>query len=427
MGGFPSGFDVGADGVDVGGGSDKLPSASSAAAPAVSSPFAVAAAASPSSVFSNTFQAPPPTAVGPESEVSMGNNNAVWGTAADEPRTESGQQRPLPAHEAVASAPATPASEDDDFGEFAGCQEEPQLHPTPPTDQSQDDDFGEFSGAPDDAPATVIASPASLAAERGASPVTTNAPRTAELSASGAAAAGGDAWMMGGGGGGSMGSTVDSGKGAGGGIGGGNLDNLIKANVQEAGAGPVHLSDMMTTPPLAEKAHNPIMVDRASSSRTKLSVFDEMADLDLAVGQEDWNDFADETTAPPRSPTPSPPPSPPPPPPTTAEEVVKAAGVEEPAIDDAIRNSDADIRGEPRPLDQDPGVGTGAGGSSSPAALAEDGQKQQQPQAWPGFEQQGMPPVSSEGAVAASAHASITDGAAPAAAAEGAQGQDDEW
>ncbi|CBN75339.1 hypothetical protein Esi_0078_0082 [Ectocarpus siliculosus] len=39
-----------------------------------------------------------------------------------------------------------------------------------------------------------------------------------------------------------------------------------------------------------------------------------------------------------------------------------------------------------------------------------------------------MPPVSSEGAVAASAHASIADGAAPAAAAaEGAQGQDDEW
>ncbi|CAM9767888.1 unnamed protein product [Ectocarpus sp. 13 AM-2016] len=441
MGGFQSGFDVGADGVVVGGGSDKLPSASSAAAPAVSSPFAVAATASPSSVFSNTFQAPPPTAVGPGSEVSMGNNNAVWGTAADEPRAESGQQRPLPAHEAVASAPATPASEDDDFGEFAGCQEEPQQHPTPPTDQSQDDDFGEFSGAPGDAPATAVASPASLAVERGASLGTTNAPRTAEPSASGAAAAGGDAWMMGGGGsggGGSVGSTVDSGKGAGGGIRGGNLDNLIKTNVQEAGAGPVHLSDMMTTPPLAEKAHNPIMVDRASSSRTKLSVFDEMADLDLAVGQEDWNDFADETTAPPRSPTPSPPPPPPPPPPTTAEEVVKAAGVEEPTIDDAVSNSDADIRGETRPLDQDPGVGSGAGGSSSPAALAEDGQKQQQqqqqqqhqqqqPQAWPGFEQQGMPSVSSEGAVAASAHASIADGAAPAAAAEGTQGQDDEW
>ncbi|CAN0334292.1 unnamed protein product [Ectocarpus sp. 12 AP-2014] len=428
MGGFPSGFDVGADGVGGGGGSDKLPSASSAAAPAVSSPFAVAAAASPSSVFSNAFQAPPPTAVGPESEVGMGNNNAVWGIAADEPRTESGQQRPLPAHEAVASAPATPASEDDDFGEFTGCQEKPQQHPTPPTDQSQDDDFGEFSGAPDDAPATAVASPASLAAERGASPVATNALRTAEPSASGAAAAGGGTWMMGGGGGGSVGSTVDSGKGAGGGI-GGHLDDLINTNVQDAGAGPVHLSDMqMTTPPLAEKAHNPIMVDRPSSSRTKLSVFDEMADLDLAVGQEDWNDFADETTAPPRSPTPSQPPSPPPPP-TTAEEVVKAAGVEEPAIDDAISNSDADIRGEPRPLDQDPGVGSGAGGSSSPAALAEDGQKQQQqqPQAWPGFEQQGMPPVSSEGAVAASAHASIADSAAPAAAAEGAQGQDDEW
>ncbi|CAB1113045.1 unnamed protein product [Ectocarpus sp. CCAP 1310/34] len=436
MGGFPSGFGVGADGIVGGGGSDRLPSASSAAAPAVLSPFAVAAVASPSSVFSNTFQAPPPTAVGPGSEVSMGTINAVWGTAADEPRTESGQQRPLPAHEAVASAPATSASEDDDFGEFAGCQEEPQ-HPTPPTDQSQDDDFGEFSGAPGDAPATAVASPGFLAAERGASPVATNAPRTAEPFASGAAAAGGDAWMMGGGRGGrggSVGSTVDSVKGAGGGIGGGNLDDLIKTNVQEAGAGPVHLSDMMTTPPLAEKAHNPVMVDRASSSRTKLSVFDEMADLDLAVGQEDWNDFADETTAPPRSPTPSPPPSPPPPP-TATEEVVKAAVVEEPAIDDAICNSDADIRGEPRPLDQDPGVGSGAGGSSSPAALAEDEQKQQQqqqqqqqqPHAWPGLEQQGMPLFSSEGAVAASAHASIADGAAPAAAAEGAQGQDDEW
>lgn len=31
-----------------------------------------------------------------------------------------------------------------------------------------------------------------------------------------------------------------------------------------------------------------------------------MADLDLAAGQEDWNDFADETTAPPRSSTPPP-------------------------------------------------------------------------------------------------------------------------
>ncbi|CAM9283808.1 unnamed protein product [Ectocarpus sp. 4 AP-2014] len=427
MGGFPSGFGVGADGVVGGGGNEKLPSVSSAAAPAVSSPSAVAATASPSSVFSNTFQAPPPTAVGPGSEVSMGNNNAVCGTAADEPRTESGQQRPLPAHEAVASAPATPASEDDDFGEFAGCLEEPQQHPTPPTDQSQDDDFGEFSGAPGDAPATAVASPASLATERAASPVATNALRTAEPSASGAAAAGGDAWMMGGGGGGGGGSvwsTVDSGKGAGGGIGGGNLDDLIKTNVQEAGAGPVHLSDMqMTTPPLAEKAHNPVMVDRASSSRTKLSVFDEMADLDLAVGQEDWNDFADETTAPPRSPTPSPPP-----PPTIAEEVVKAAGVMEPAIDDAISHSDADIRGEPRPLDQDPGVGSRAGGSSSPAALAEDEQKQQQrQQQQQQQQQQGMPPVSPEGAIATSAHASITDVTAPAAAAAAAQGQDDEW
>ncbi|CAN0551358.1 unnamed protein product, partial [Ectocarpus sp. 8 AP-2014] len=107
------------------------------------SPFAVAATASPSSVFSNIFQTPPPTAVGPGSEVSMGNNsNAVWGTAGDEPRKESAQQRSLPSHEAVASAPTTPDSEDVDFGEFAGCQEEPQQHPTPPpTDQSQDDDF----------------------------------------------------------------------------------------------------------------------------------------------------------------------------------------------------------------------------------------------------------------------------------------------
>ncbi|CAM9135099.1 unnamed protein product [Ectocarpus sp. 6 AP-2014] len=432
MGGFPSGVGVGAD--VGGGGSDKMPPASSAAAPAVLSPFAVAATASPPSVFSNTFQAPPPTAVGPGSEVSMGNNNnAVWGTAGDEPKTESAQQRSLPSHEAVASAPTTPDGEDDDFGEFAGCQEEPQQQPTPPpTDQSQDDDFGEFSGAPGgDAPATAVASPASLAAERGASPVATNAPRTAEPSASGAAAAGGDAWMMGGGGGGSVGSTVDSGKGAGGEAGGGNLDDLIKTNVQEASAGPLHLSDMTPTPPLAEKAHNPVMVDRASSSRTKLSVFDEMADLDLAVGQEDWNDFADETTAPPRSPTPSPPPSPPPPPPTTAEEAVKAADVDEPAIDDAISDSNADIRGEPRPLDQDPEVGSGAGGSSSPAAMVEDEQQQQQQQqqAWPGLEQQGMPPVSLEGSVAASAHASIADGAAPAAAAaaEGAQAQDDEW
>lgn len=252
MGGFPSGVGVGADGGGGGGGGEKFPSASSAAAPAVSSPFAVAATASPSSVFSSTFQAPPPTAVGPGSEVSMGNNNAVWGTAADEPITESAQQRSLPAREAVALAPATPASEDDDFGEFAGCEEEPQQHPTPPTDQSQDDDFGEFSGAPGDAPATAVASPASLAAERSASPVATNAPRTAEPSASGAAAAGGDAWMMGdggGGGGGWVGSPVGDGKGAWGGAGGGNLDDLIKTNVQAASAGPVHLSDMVSEEP----------------------------------------------------------------------------------------------------------------------------------------------------------------------------------
>ncbi|CAM9819354.1 unnamed protein product [Ectocarpus fasciculatus] len=447
MGGFPSsGVGVGAHGGvggDGGGGGDSLPSAS-AAAPAVSSPLTAAATASPSSMFNSTFQAPPTaTAVGTGNEVRMG-NNAAWGTAAaaaDEPRTESAaQQRPLPTHGVVApSAPTTPGGEDDDFGEFAGCQEEPQQHPTPPTDQSHDDDdFGEFSGAPgDDAPATAVASPASLAAERGASPGAIEAPRPLEPSASGAAAAaaaaaGGDAWMMGnGGGGGWVGSPVDNGKDAGGGTGGGgSLDDLIKTNVQAASAGPEHLSDMVTTPPLAEKAHNPVMVDRASSSRTKLSVFDEMADLDLAVGQEDWNDFADETTAPPRSPTPSPPPSPPPP--TTAEEVVTAGGAEVLAVDDTISNNEPDIRGEPRPLDQDPGFGGGAGGSSSPPAMAEDKQQQQQrqPQAWPGLEQQGLPPVSSEGAVAASAHASIADvapAAAAAAAAEGAQGQDDEW
>lgn len=48
----------------------------------------------------------------------------------------------------------------------------------------------------------------------------------------------------------------------------------------------------------------------AGGGSSKLSVFDAMADLDLAVGQEEWNDFADETTAPPRSSTPPPRPLP---------------------------------------------------------------------------------------------------------------------
>lgn len=245
MGGFPSGGGVGGADGGGGGGGDKSPSVS-AAATAISSPLSVAATASPSSVFGITVQATP-TAVGTGNGVRMG-NNAVWGTTADEPRTESAQQRTLPTHQVVASAPTTPASEDDDFGEFAGCQEEPQQHPTPPTDQSQDDDFGEFSGAPGDAPSTAVASPAPLAAERGASPLAINAPRPAEPSASGAAAAGGDAWMMrDGGGGGFMGSLVDNGKGTEGGAGGGSLDDLIKTNVQAASAGPVHLPDMVSS------------------------------------------------------------------------------------------------------------------------------------------------------------------------------------
>lgn len=45
---------------------------------------------------------------------------------------------------------------------------------------------------------------------------------------------------------------------------------------------------------------------RSVPGRSKLSVFDAMADFDLAVEQEEWNDFADESTAPPPSPAPAP-------------------------------------------------------------------------------------------------------------------------
>lgn len=69
----------------------------------------------------------------------------------------------------------------------------------------------------------------------------------------------------------------------------------------------------------------------ADGGRSKLSVFDAMADLDLAVGQEEWNDFADETTAPPRSSTPSPCPLPTAPAP---KEMTENA-LEKPSVSDA--------------------------------------------------------------------------------------------
>eukprot|EP00752_Nemacystus_decipiens_P006305 g5685.t1 len=260
--------------------------------------------------------------------------------------------------------------EDDDFGDFAGAQEMAQPSAPPPTDEDEGDDFGEFAGAATSVPAAAAASTAP--------------------GAGGEAATGGDS------GGGGSGDDVawmredDDSWGASNAPGGlvagkgGGLDDLIKSNLHATTAGPLHLADMQSTPPLLGKAPNPVMVDRASVTRSKLSVFDEMADLDLAVGQEDWNDFADETTAPPRSPTPPPLPSSPPPlsssspplpssPPPGAAAPVEGTGDAVPAVaavaiatgasDGATETNEA-----PRPptLPRNPGLGIddfGGGGS----------------------------------------------------------------
>ncbi|CAM9480846.1 unnamed protein product [Pylaiella littoralis] len=157
--------------------------------------------------------------------------------------------------------------EEEDFGDFAGAQDEtqpqsqPQQQPAPSfsfssTEQESDDDgddFGNFSSAPTfmDVAATVAPAPAPAA--------TTGAPGGACMPA------------------------VHDGNGIGAGKGGG-LDDLINSSLQPTTvAGQVHLADLQTTPPLAGKPQDPVMADRASIAQSKLSVFDAMADMDLAT------------------------------------------------------------------------------------------------------------------------------------------------
>ena len=113
-----------------------------------------------------------------------------------------------------------------------------------------------------------------------------------------------------------------------------------------------------------------------------------MADLDLAVGQEEWNDFADETTAPPRSPTPPPSPSPPQPLPSAlyvvsdapavaaGDEPAEIAGI--PSANDgatvAARASETEGVGDAEPTRPDPFIYSGR--ESNSAVLATAGQPQ---------------------------------------------------
>eukprot|EP00903_Cladosiphon_okamuranus_P013839 g12878.t1 len=323
-----------------------------------------------------------------------------------------------------AAAQGEQEEDEDGFGDFAGAQEEAQPPPAPLADDDDGDDFGDFSGAP-------------TSADEQASAQTTVAPCGGGVAkaTSGGGGGGGDvAWMMEDGGKGAAssarGGMETRGK-------GGGLDDLIESNLHPTMAEPVHLADMQSTPSLMGKAPDPVMVDRASVAHNKLSVFDEMADLDLAVEQEDWNDFADETTAPPRSPTP-PPPSPPLSPPTAAASASAAAAAAAAAAifaegaHDALAGvatakatsaSDgaAETREAPQPpvppresgLENDKG-GSGSG-SGSPVAMATGGEQESRPSS--PFEGAEAVPVAPRNEPPASA---------PAQEAL-AEGQDDDW
>ncbi|CAM9751293.1 unnamed protein product, partial [Laminaria digitata] len=157
---------------------------------------------------------------------------------------------------------------------------------------------------------------------------------------------------------------------------------------------------------------------RASVGRSnKLSVFDAMADLDLAVGQEEWNDFADESTAPPRSPTPPPPPSPPPSPPPPSSSP--------PALPEAT-DSLAAAPGEE--LVETVGVASTVDGSATVAAAKEtegiDGAEPTPPE--PFIAGEGWPFSAGEG-VEAGAEAVVGGGSGGADGAVKAESEDDDW
>lgn len=105
---------------------------------------------------------------------------------------------------------------------------------------------------------------------------------------------------------------------------------------------------------------------RAAIVNSKLSVFDAMADLDLAVGQEEWTDFTDESTAPP---------PPPPPLPTIIPDVVESGEI--PAVDSPAND---DVAAAPRGdavntacVGRGKGGGDAGYGGDSPHPLGESG------------------------------------------------------
>lgn len=188
---------------------------------------------------------------------------------------------------------------------------------------------------------------------------------------------------------------------------------------------------------------------RASVGRTnKLSVFDAMADLDLAVGQEEWNDFADETTAPPRCPTPPPPPSPPPTPPSSlppsspsalsvaADAPAAAAGAEPVELPGVASTADGatvaaaiETEGvggpEPTPLSPEPFIYYGGGENAE--VLATAGQPRSSAgEEWP-FSSGGKVEAEATAAAAAAVVGGGNEGADAAMSAVVAESEDDDW
>ncbi|CAM9726658.1 unnamed protein product [Hapterophycus canaliculatus] len=154
-----------------------------------------------------------------------------------------------------------------------------------------------------------------------------------------------------------------------------------------------------------------------------------MADLDLAVGQEDWNDFADETTAPPRSPTPPPPASPPaaPSPSPSPSPSPLAPLPASPPDGVAPAAAAAELFGPDAPS-LEPSLwngGDSSSGSGSPPVIASADLQPQEP--WPALGQQGPPAPA--GSVEFKPEASIPQAAAAAAvpAASEAESQEDDW
>ena len=144
----------------------------------------------------------------------------------------------------------------------------------------------------------------------------------------------------------------------------------------------------------------------------KLSVFDAMADLDLAVGQEEWNDFADETTAPPRSPTP--------PPSTPLEVVVEESEEVAVAAAAAVDATAVDVSGVK--AEEVPVFSMGRGVEGFPSVTPTDAEDGGESDDWGAFEDAGE-------ALAAVAAALVVEKAieAPVMISSEAEKSEEEW